>query len=650
MFVRLAGLPRRSKMFLMLVCDIFLLPLALWSAVALRIGTVLPDVSEYLWLFFVIPFLTVPIFVRVGLYRAVIRFMDDKIIYTVIYGVSISVLLLMAVVTMSRINSLPRSSVIIYWFMAVAYIASSRFFARGILRNLEATSDRRIPVAIYGAGRAGLQTALALFSGIEYKPMAFFDDNKDLHGTNVAGIRVFPPEKLKDVMEERGCKQLLIAIPSISRSRRKELIQKLESQNFVLKTLPGMGELVDGKVRIEDIREVGVEDLLGRDPVPPFEDLIKSCIQDKVVLVTGAGGSIGSELCRQIILKLPKKLILLERNEYSLYKIEQDLSRHRVNFEIIPVLGDVLNQDNLETTLRQYDVETVYHAAAYKHVPIVEANIIAGITNNVFGTLSAAQASINTCVQTFVLISTDKAVRPTNVMGASKRLAELVLQGLAQVPHGTRFCMVRFGNVLGSSGSVVPLFKEQIRAGGPITVTHPEVTRYFMTIPEAAQLVLQAGAMGKGGEVYVLDMGEPVKIVDLARKMIELSGLEVRDPDSGQGDIAIEFSGLRPGEKLYEELLIGNNVSWTAHPRIMMAQESSIALPQLIDALRKMREACINGAQEQVMDLLAQLVIEYKGDIHVKEQVKLSSANQVELNQFELKVSTVPTLTAKVNS
>ncbi|MGZ3769080.1 MAG: polysaccharide biosynthesis protein [Bdellovibrio sp.] len=654
MFVRIAGLPRRTKIFIMLLCDILLLPLALYSAIALRFGTFHIDVSSFYWIFVLLPFLTVPIFIRVGLYRAVIRYMDDRIITTVFYGVSLSVLLLLAAVVMGQVGGVPRSSIVIYWIIAIAYIASSRFFARGVLRNLADKMDRRESVAIYGAGRAGLQTALALFSGVEYNPVAFFDDNKDLQGTNVAGIRVYSPDELNEVMANNECRQLLIAMPSISRSRRKEIIQKFENQNFVLKTLPGMGELVDGKVRIEDIREVGVEDLLGRDPVPPYEDLIKSCIQDKVVLVTGAGGSIGSELCRQIVLNLPKKLILFERNEYSLYKIEQDLGRHKVNFEIIPVLGDVLNQDNFEATLQQYGVETVYHAAAYKHVPIVESNVIAGIANNVFGTLSTAQAAINKNVQTFVLISTDKAVRPTNVMGASKRLAELVLQGLAQVPHSTRFCMVRFGNVLGSSGSVVPLFKEQIRAGGPVTVTHPEVTRYFMTIPEAAQLVLQAGAMGQGGEVYVLDMGEPVKIVDLARKMIELSGLEVRNNETGQGDIAIEFSGLRPGEKLYEELLIGNNVSWTSHPRIMTAQESSIPLPELMDSLRHMREACISADKAKALELLSQLVKEYKGDVHSNSQLTVSSNlstedvsnNQVMLNQFELKVSTIAKLTS----
>lgn len=613
MFMRLAGLPRRIKILLMLLSDLVLLPLALWSSVALRMGTWHPDVTSYIWLFFVLPFVTIPIFVRIGLYRAVIRYLDDKIIYTVFYGVTLSVLLLTAVIVMGRVSALPRSSLIIYWIMAIAYIASSRFVARGLMRSLERIEDRRQPVAIYGAGRAGLQTALALMSGPEFRPVAFFDDNKEVQGTNVVGIRVFDPSEAIDVMKAKECRQLLIAMPSASRSRRKEIIQKFEREGVVLKTLPGMGELVDGRVRIEDIREVGVEDLLGRDAVPPFEDLIKSCIRDKVVLVTGAGGSIGSELCRQIILNTPRKLILFEQAEYALYKVEQDINRHRINFEIVPVLGDVLNSEHLEKVILKYGVQTVYHAAAYKHVPLVESNVIAGVMNNVFGTLSASRAAISGNVETFVLISTDKAVRPTNVMGATKRLAELVLQGLAQdKSHSTRFCMVRFGNVLGSSGSVVPLFKEQIRNGGPVTVTHPEVTRYFMTIPEAAQLVLQAGAMGKGGDVFVLDMGESVKIVDLARKMIELSGLEVRNSETGQGDVSIEFTGLRPGEKLYEELLIGDNVSWTSHPRIMTAKEASINHGELMVQLDNMRSACGKGDESSVREVLKKLVPEFK--------------------------------------
>lgn len=613
MFQRIAGLPRRLKVMLMLFCDVALLPAALWSAIALRFGSFTPDVSSYYWLFFIVPFITVPIFIRLGLYRAVIRYLDDKIIYTVVYGVTLSVLLLLAVVVMGRASALPRSSVIIYWVIAVAYIVSSRFLARGVMRGLEGFADYRQSVAIYGAGRAGLQTALALLSGQEFRPVAFFDDNKELHGRNVAGVRVFPPEMALHIMKTFRCRQLLIAMPSAPRSRRREIIKQFENKDFVLKTLPGLGELVDGRVRVEDIREVGVEDLLGRDPVPPYENLIEKCIKDRVVLVTGAGGSIGSELCRQIAIHSPQALILFERSEYALYKIEQEIKRHQSHLKVHAVLGDVLDFEFIKEIIASFGVNTVYHAAAYKHVPLVEGNIISGVRNNVFGTYACALASIRSRVENFVLVSTDKAVRPTNVMGATKRLAELVLQALAEGDAGqTCVTMVRFGNVLGSSGSVVPLFKDQIKSGGPVTVTHPEVTRYFMTIPEAAQLVLQAGAMGVGGDVFVLDMGEPVKIVDLAKKMIELSGLEIRDPKTGAGDIAIEFTGLRPGEKLYEELLIDNNVQQTSHPRILRAVERMIKGEVLFPKLEEMKLACDNGQRDLVKSLLLELVAEYQ--------------------------------------
>lgn len=612
MVLRIIHLPRKFKILIMLLCDVLLLPLALWSSIALRFGTFHPYVDNYLWVFVLVPLVAVPIFIRIGLYRAVIRFMDDKIIYTIMYGVTISVLILTAAILMARVTGLPRSSILIYWVFAVAYIATSRFVARGVLRRAETKEGRKQKVAIYGAGRAGLQTALALMSGPEFRPVAFFDDKKDLHGSLVAGIRVYDASKAFEIMEDLECNQLLLAIPSASRSVRKEIINRFEGKNITLKTLPGIGDLVFGTVRVEDIREVGIEDLLGRDPVPAYPELISACNRDKVVMVTGAGGSIGAELCRQIFMNLPKKIILYERNEYALYKIERDLNRIFSNVSIVPILGDVLNEDQLTQVISQYQVETIYHAAAYKHVPLVESNIIAGVENNVFGTSNVAKVAVAQNVETFILISTDKAVRPTNVMGATKRLSEIVLQAIAsQKNHQTRFCIVRFGNVLGSSGSVVPLFREQIKQGGALTVTHPEVTRYFMTIPEAAQLVLQAAAMGKGGDVFVLDMGEPVKIVDLAKKMIELSGLEVRDPIKGTGDISIEFVGLRPGEKLYEELLIGNNVSPTAHPRIMRAEEDFLDPKYLEAQLIEVKKFCNSGDIMQVKAQLKNLVKEY---------------------------------------
>ncbi|MBC7419416.1 MAG: polysaccharide biosynthesis protein [Bdellovibrio sp.] len=613
----IAKLPRKFKILIMLICDVVLLPMALWSAIALRYGTFEPNVMAYWWIFLSLPFFTVPIFIRVGLYRAVIRYLDEQIIKTVFLGVTLSVLVLIAIVLMTQVQGLPRSSVIIYWVLASSYIAFSRYLARGILRTLERNKRRKTRVAIYGAGRAGLQTALALMSGPEHDPVLFFDDHPELRGATVAGIRVYNPQDAELIMEQYSCYQLLLALPSSTRAKRREIIQRFEGKKIQLMTIPGMGEILAGNVRIDDIREVGIEDLLGRDPVPPFEDLMSNCIQDKVVLVTGAGGSIGSELCRQILKYNPKKIILFERSEYSLYKLEQELRSAHKNREIIPVLGDVLNQQIFEILLKASKVDTIYHAAAYKHVPLVESNIVAGVLNNVFGTLSAAKAAINQNVPTFVLISTDKAVRPTNVMGATKRLAELILQAMSAAKVKTRFCMVRFGNVLGSSGSVVPLFREQIKAGGPVTVTHPEVTRYFMTIPEAAQLVLQAGAMGAGGEVFVLDMGEPIKIQDLAKKMIELSGFEVKDTQQGTGDIAIEYVGLRPGEKLYEELLIGNKVDLTKHPRIRKANEDFIELPILMAVLETIHAHCTEGNADSVVACIREVVKEYSPCDHL---------------------------------
>lgn len=608
----LATLPRRYKMLIMILADVILLPLALWSAIALRYGTFEPEIGHYSWLFAVVPLYTVPLFVRFGLYRAVIRYMDEKIIRTVFAGVTISVFILVTIALMARIQGLPRSSFIIYWVLSGSYIAASRYLARGIIRTLQTKERRKTQVAIYGAGQAGMQTALALMSGPEYRPVLFFDDNPELHGASVAGIRVYDPEDAIRIMDEHSCSQLLLALPSAPRSRKQAIIKNFEGQNIQLKTIPGMGDLVTGSVRIEDIREVGIEDLLGRDPVPPFPQLISSCIENKAVVVTGAGGSIGAELCRQILNYQPKRLVLFERSEFFLYQLDSELGANFPQAEVIPVLGDVLNEEQFRMVLSAHKIETVYHAAAYKHVPLVESNIIAGVTNNVFGTLAAARASLKENVKNFVLISSDKAVRPTNVMGATKRLAELILQAMAKQNPMTRFCMVRFGNVLGSSGSVVPLFKEQIKNGGPVRVTHPEVTRYFMTIPEASQLVIQAGAMGAGGEVFVLDMGESIKIVDLARKMIELSGFEVKDPQTGEGDIAIDFIGLRPGEKLYEELLIGSNVAATQHPRIMKANEDFIDFDSLSAHLKKMNENCDKGATEAVFAQLKEVVKEFR--------------------------------------
>jgi FlaA1/EpsC-like NDP-sugar epimerase len=558
-----------------------LLPLALWSAIALRLGEWLPEIPELNWILLLTPLVAIPVFIKLGLYRAVIRHMADKVIMTVLQGVSLSVVLLMAAITLLGFHQIPRSSFLIYWGIALIYIMGSRLFVRSIFKQYESRSSNHKVVAIYGAGETGVKVAAALHTGNHFLVSAFIDDNPDLEGSEISGVRVFSPSSLEALFEKKTIEIVLLAIPSATRKRRSEIIQEITQYKVLVKTIPSMTDLVNGLAKVDEIREVEIEDLLGRDAVQPVAHLLKQCIEGKSVMVTGAGGSIGSELCRQILLQSPTNLVLFEKSEFALYQIEQELNAANIklggNVRIVSILGSVTHQRRVEQVLRAFGVQTVYHAAAYKHVPLVEQNMIEGVLNNVFGTWRTADDAKRAGVETFVLISTDKAVRPTNVMGASKRFAELVLQAFAREEGTTRYCMVRFGNVLGSSGSVVPLFKKQIDNGGPVMVTHPEITRYFMTIPEAAGLVLQAGAMGLGGDVFVLDMGEALKIVDLACRMIHLSGLDVRDESNPEGDIEIQYSGLRPGEKLYEELLIGDNVSDTEHPLIMKAKE--IELP-----------------------------------------------------------------------
>jgi FlaA1/EpsC-like NDP-sugar epimerase len=614
-FAQLINLRRRSKVLFMLLTDLFVLPLAFYSSVALREGSFHPDMSEYWWLFFCVPMLTIPIFIRIGLYRAVIRYMDVRLLWTIFYGSTIGTLLITAIVAIARLNSLPRSSLAIFWIFASVYIGATRLLARGFLHGVELRLDKKKRVAIYGAGRAGTQMANALLNSREYTPILFLDDAPELQKISVHGLRVFAPSKLIHLISKKSIDEILVALPSVPRSKQREIIENLKQYDVTIKILPSVADVVSGKVRFEDVREVQIEDLLGRDQVPPREDLLKACIYDKVVCVTGAGGSIGSELCRQVANLHPTKLIIIELNEFALYQIEKELHTLAPHVKIISILLDVCDQEKLTRVFSEYKVQTVYHAAAYKHVPLVELNPASGIFNNALGTYSAAKAAIASNVQSFILISTDKAVRPTNVMGASKRLAELVLQALSEKNSNIVFTMVRFGNVLGSSGSVVPLFREQIQRGGPVTVTHPDIIRYFMTIPEASLLVIQAGSMARGGEVFVLDMGEPVKIVDLARRMIKLSGLEVREPNSSEGDIEIQFTGLRPGEKLYEELLIGQNAIKTDHPGIMKAQENFLELPILEEKISELVKKChansLSGNSKEIKLALQDIVKEY---------------------------------------
>lgn len=625
MIVKFLSLPRRQKQVMAVAVDLVLLVLAFWSALALRFETLLPDLAAYGWQMIAAPLLAIPVFIRLGLYRAVIRFMEDRVIFVVAGGVTLSALLLAALIALTHSSGLSRGVLVIYWLLAVVYVGATRFLARSYFLHAERRREPRKRVAIYGAGSAGTQLAYALRAGKEYWPVLFLDDNPKRQHAEVAGLRIHAPENLQRLLSEQQIDEVLLAIPSATRARRLQVIDRLEGLHCKVKLVPGMADVVSGNLAVDAIREVEIEDLLGRESVAPDVRLLGQCVTGKVVLVSGAGGSIGSELCRQIARLGPIRLVLMELSEFALYAIEQELSllcaKLDLKVELVPVLGSVLHQRRNEMVMAGFGVQTVYHAAAYKHVPLVEHNPVEGIRNNAVGTRYMAEAALATGVETFVLISTDKAVRPTNVMGASKRLAELTLQALARRGGKTRFCMVRFGNVLGSSGSVVPLFRKQIAAGGPITLTHPNITRYFMTIPEAAQLVIQAGSMGQGGEVYVLDMGQPVRIIDLARRMIHLSGLEVRDEEHPEGDIAIEVTGLRPGEKLYEELLIGDNVEGTSHPLIMRAFEHEVPWDVLTEYLAQLDGACKAFDFERVLALLMQLVQEYAPARHGDEEL-----------------------------
>ncbi|WP_076590917.1 polysaccharide biosynthesis protein [Herminiimonas arsenitoxidans] len=609
-------LPRFQKQLIAATADLILLPLTFYLAVLLRYDSSTPQLFEmYFWMIVAAPLISIPIFLRLGLYRAVIRFIDQKIVYVVVLGVSLSVICMAALATFSHTVPLSRGVFGIYWVSAILYVVASRFLARGYLLRADDRGGGAVRVAIYGAGHSGMQLASALRAGHEYLPVALIDDKKELHGATIAGVKVWPSSELPRLVAEKQIKEVLLAMPSLRKVQQKLILEQLEPLKVKIKVTPPIASLVNGELRVQDIRDIEIEDLLGRDAVEPDSRLISSCITGKTVMVTGAGGSIGSELCRQIIRLAPKRLLLLDMSEFALYSIEQELQEIKktqdADVNVLPFLGSVLESEKCERILRTFSVDTIYHAAAYKHVPLVEHNPIQGIRNNALGTLCLARAAIAAEVSCFVLISTDKAVRPTNVMGATKRLAELILQAFSRKQNGTRFCMVRFGNVLGSSGSVVPLFRKQIMAGGPITLTHPEITRYFMTIPEAAQLVLQAGAMGEGGDVFVLDMGEPVKILDLATRMVHLSGLEVQGDSDSNDAIEIQHVGLRPGEKLYEELLIGSNVEGTQHPLIMRAQEAEIPWADLQELLLALESACEQFEYEKVRALLLQVVSEY---------------------------------------
>lgn len=591
---KVVELPRNIKQACLLSLDMVYVAAAMYAAVAFRYGHL--DFSlgfpEYLCAVGTI-LASAIVFLRLGLYRAVIRFMGQQAIWAIVSAVTYSAILMGAAMFLTQ-AAVPLTTPFVFWALLLLGLGGTRLLVRAYYQaKLRSLSEN---VIIYGAGQSGRQLLHALHHGGQYHPVAFVDDDSYLQRSVINGLKVVSPEDIKRMLGKYDITQVLLAIPSASPERRKEIINSLVGLPVHVRTVPTINELLAGEASVNQIRDVDLDDLLGREPVPPHPELIERCITDKVVMVTGAGGSIGAELCRQIILAAPRELVLLDSSEYALYTIERELRdtlvAHGLSVDIVALLGSVQDKKRLESICRTFAVRTVYHAAAYKHVPLVEYNIAEGVANNVFGTWYAAEAARDAGVETFVLVSTDKAVRPTNVMGASKRFAEMILQGLSQQNDKMRFCMVRFGNVLGSSGSVVPLFREQIAAGGPVTVTHPEVSRYFMSIAEAAQLVLQAGAMGTGGDVFVLNMGEPVRIVDLAKRMIRLSGYDTQYDTLAGEHIDIEFIGLRPGEKLHEELLLGTNVAGTGHPMIMRAEEEYLPFHELQGLLEELRQYC----------------------------------------------------------
>ena len=551
------------------------------------------------------------IFLRLGLYRTVIRYMGQQAIVAVLQGVTASAVVL-AVASYLTYAGVPRSVPVIYWCFALITVGGSRWLVR--LYYQMALEIHKTRVAIYGAGTAGLQLYKALVHGETYKTVAFFDDNASKQNTLIDGVLVYSPANIHEVIADRDISEVLLAMPGVPKRRRREITRSLRERGLVVKVIPGLEELVDSAGRVADVTQI-YENILGRAPVEPQKKLVSTSIENKVVLVTGAGGSIGSELCRQIVQWGPTELIMFEASEFSLYQIERELRQQQLDenssVKVTPLLGDVRDRTRVAEIIERFRVQTIYHAAAYKHVPLVEQNVAVGAENNVLGTLSVLEAAEAFGVEQFVLVSTDKAVRPTNVMGATKRFAELICQDFGRRFGRTRVCMVRFGNVLGSSGSVIPLFTDQINAGGPVTVTHPKVTRYFMTIPEAAQLVLQAGSMGRNGEVFVLDMGEPVRILDIARRLIQIMGHTVRDEANPDGDIEIQISGLRPGEKLYEELLLGDKVAGTDHPMIMRAEEERLPTERLQLLVGELKDACTRHDSEAVHRLLIEAVADY---------------------------------------
>lgn len=623
-FVFLLGLSRPQKMAVQIFADSTILVLAFIAAMWLRLDSVsfAADARAWMSLLTAVP-AGILVLHAFGFYRAVIRYIAGRALQTIFLG-ALSSGFVLGLTALLFDLPIPRSAPLIYSLLSLVGLGLVRYLFREAVHKSH--NPRRDRVAIYGSGVAGRKLAQTLLQGTDYLPIAFIDDDKQTQGSLVSGLRVYAPEKMEQLIRNNSLNSVLLAIPSAPKIRRSEILRWLEQFPLHLRTIPGLPDIMSGRARIDEIKDIGIEDLLGRDPVPPRPDLLGANIHGKTVMVTGAGGSIGSELCRQILQQRPAKLVLFELSELALYSIEQELANIKTNnhlsAEIVPVIGSIQNRPLIERTLRRFNVQTVYHAAAYKHVPLVEQNVAEGVRNNVIGTRMVAEAAVANGVESFILISTDKAVRPTNIMGATKRLAELVCQALAMGPHGhTTISMVRFGNVLGSSGSVIPLFRRQIETGGPITVTHPQITRFFMTITEAAQLVIQAGAMAKGGDVFVLDMGEPVRIAELAARMARLHGLKPVLPSGehpvARGEIGIVFTRLRPGEKMYEELLIGNDPRPTAHPQILTANENYLSMSELVALVDQLTIACDRCDVDAIHRILVEAETAYQSQSEI---------------------------------
>jgi FlaA1/EpsC-like NDP-sugar epimerase len=640
----LLAMPRVAKRALALLLDSSFCVLTIWLAYCFRLNewTVLTGVQ---WLpVFVSLCMALPIFIVMGMYRAIFRYANMAAFITVLKAIAIYGVAFMTIFTALSVPGVPRTVGILQPFLLLIAIGLSRLSIRYWLGDAYQRilhKNMLAKVLIYGAGTAGRQLAGALINSAELNVVGYLDDDPRLKGGVMGGLPIYDPSDLPVLAESLGVHNVLLALPSASRQRRNEILEHIRKARVNVRTLPDLTALAQGRIAVSDIRELEIEDLLGREAVAPRQELLDKSMRNKVVMVTGAGGSIGGELCRQILRTGPSSLILLDQNEFALYNIHAELQKlaelyKHENMQIVPILCSVRDQDRMEHVMQSWRPQTLYHAAAYKHVPLVEHNAVEGIKNNVMGTLIAARAAHKCGVSNFVLISTDKAVRPTNVMGASKRLAEMVLQALAAESAidrtRTNFSMVRFGNVLGSSGSVVPLFRQQIKEGGPVTLTHPDITRYFMTISEASQLVIQAGAMAEGGDVFLLDMGEPVRIADLARKMVELSGLAVRDEDNPEGDIELSVTGLRPGEKLFEELLIGDNPETTEHPRIMKAREDFLSWPELSRRLNALNAALDRNDMIAARATLAELVSGYSSTGEVSD-LAFTGAEPIRLPQ-----------------